>query len=992
MKKFKLAFYFFFIFSASLFAQSISDDLANGVELFKKKEYSLAYEKLKKVVLNEKQDANSNAAADFYMAECMFNLNEIDGAISEYEKFVGKHIYSNFRDLAFYRLGTIYYSKKDYVKSREKFLILINQYPTSEYVASSNYFIGESYVAEKRYLEAEDFYKTAISQQRTNPFIDQTIFALANLYERINRYSDAVTYYDELLTYYHESKLIPIAQLRIGICYFELKNYDNCILELSEAVIKQLPADKQMEAEYYVANANYRLKEYSTAKTSYKKILDVNPPEELKRQVLFGLAWAHFQSEEFKEAFTIFDNLSKSSDDTLGVSSYFWSGEAKRYSGDIKTAQFISEDFIKKYPDHYLVPRAKFNLGTIDYGKGENVNAELNLRAILSTKDEVTKAKAYTLLGEISLNKKEYNNAEINFNNALRNSAIAEDLRQRSLLGLGITEFYLNKYDDAIRNLTALNSASEKFEKNKVSFYLAESYFAKGQFSKAVKFYNSIAITSDDLGRQALYGKAYCHLNMHDFANAAFYFKEYTSKFKKSDEYLDARLRLADSYFGMKDFDKAGTIYDEIYSKQKVDLNDDASYYQYVRSLYMSNKRNKALEEMNTFKRRFPSSKFLENVQYLIGWIHFQKNEFQTAVNEYKKIYANNPGSSLKPVAFTSIGDCYYNLVEYDSAIVYYRRIFNNYPSSQYVFDAIRGIQDCYIMKDQPETAIAEIDKFLTSNPKSKFYDQIYYKKGDIYYGLGNNYNQAIDEYSRFIKACPGSSLIPNAYYWIGKSYAMMGRQEEAKQNFKVVVDGHLMSDVGIDAVLELGNVYTAQEDLGNAEAVYNKAVKALPDSKRIPEVLFMRAGIYLKMNNISKAYESYNLIINYYDSSVFSGKAKIELGMLELAGGHPEAAEALFRSQSESKVDDLAAKAQFYLGVALFDQNKIEESITALVRIRSVFGMYDEWLTRSLLKLGDCYTKLNDKQKAKEMYQAVLIRHKNDAFANEANNKLRKL
>jgi len=991
MKRIKLAFSLIFVFSIYSFAQNAQDDLASGMSLFNKKEYSLAYDKFKSLLTKGELNENNLAAVSFYTAECMLNLNEIEGAVSEYERFVNKYNYSNFRDLALYRLGSIYYSKKEFVKSREKLLILVNEYSKSEYVASSNYFIGESYVAEKRYFEAEEFYKTAISQQRTNPFIDQTVFALANLYERMNKYNLAVTYYDELLTYYRDSKLVPDAQLRIGICYFELKDYDNTILELSEPVIKQLPAAKQVEAQYYIANANYRLKEYSDAKKIYGKILESAPPEELKRQVQYGLAWAHFQSEEFKDAYALFEELSKSDSDTIGVSSYFWSGEAKRYSGDNDAARAISEKFIAKYPDHYLVPRAKFNIGSMDYGRGESVNAERVLSAVIKSNDEITKAKAFTLLGEISLNKKDFVNARNYFNNAMRNSSITEDLRERSLLGVGITDFYLNKYDDAIANLTALSSSSEKFEKNKVNFYLAESYIAKGEFSKALRYYNATAITNDELGRQALYGKAYAYLNLRDFSNASYYFKEYTSKFPKSEEYVDARLRLADSYFGLKDFDKAGTIYSDIFSKQKVDLNDDASYYQYVRALYMSNKRSKALDEMEIFKRKFPNSKFYDNVQYLIGWINFQKNDFRSAIESYKKIYSNNPSSQLKPVAYTGIGDCYYNLAEYDSALVFYSKIFTSFPNSQYVFDAIRGIQDSYIMKDQPENAIAEIDKYLAANPKSKFADEIYYKKGEVYYGIGN-YEQAVNAYSSFIKAYPQSDLIPNAHYWVGKSYGIQGKAQEAKNSFKTVSDYYITSEVGVDASLELAALYTAEENFQDAETVYNKAIKALPDSRRIPEVIFMKAGIYLKTNNIAKAYEAYNEIINYHDNTVFSAKSKIELGLLELASGRPESAEPLFRSQSESKIDDLAAKAQYYLGVALFEENKTEEAISALVRIRSVFSMYDEWLTKSLIKLGDCYVRLKDKQKAKEMYQAVLIRHKNDSYSTEAKNKLNKL
>ena len=73
-------------------------------------------------------------------------------------------------------------------------------------------------------------------------------------------------------------------------------------------------------------------------------------------------------------------------------------------------------------------------------------------------------------------------------------------------------------------------------------------------------------------------------------------------------------------------------------------------------------------------------------------------------------------------------------------------------------------------------------------------------------------------------------------------------------------------------------------------------------------------------------------------------------------------------------------------------EQDKIVDAISAFVRVRSVFSGYDEWYTKSLLKLGDCYTKLNDKAKAKEMYQAVVKRHPQDELGKEARDKIKKL
>ncbi len=104
------------------------------------------------------------------------------------------------------------------------------------------------------------------------------------------------------------------------------------------------------------------------------------------------------------------------------------------------------------------------------------------------------------------------------------------------------------------------------------------------------------------------------------------------------------------------------------------------------------------------------------------------------------------------------------------------------------------------------------------------------------------------------------------------------------------------------------------------------------------------------------------------------------------------EEAQSLLKKVGEKRTDDIGAQAQYYYGVLLFNQNKIEDAISALVRVRSVYGAYDEWYSKSLLKLGDCYVKLKDKKQAREMYRAVLSKHPTGELATEAKRKMNQL
>ena len=329
----------------------------------------------------------------------------------------------------------------------------------------------------------------------------------------------------------------------------------------------------------------------------------------------------------------------------------------------------------------------------------------------------------------------------------------------------------------------------------------------------------------------------------------------------------------------------------------------------------------------------------------------------------------------MKPVVYNSIGDSYYNSGQYDSSISYYSKVLNSFPNTQYVFDAVTGIQYAYVAKDQPDSSIIFLDKFINSNPNSKFNDQIFFKKGDLYYSI-QKYQEAIETYKDFCSKYPASSLIPNAYYWIGKSAANLKNDDEALQYFNNAKSRALNTDIGISSAIELSKIYSSRKDYSSAINVLKSASDAVPTSNRVAELLFLQGINLVSNNNSNDAKPIYEQIITYYDGSIFSAKSKVEIGKLELHKKNYADAQLLFKDVGEKRTDDIGAQAQYYYGVLLLEQNKIEDAITALVRVRSVFGAYDEWFTKSLLRLGDCYIKLKDKKQAREMFRAVLIKH----------------
>ena len=113
-------------------------------------------------------------------------------------------------------------------------------------------------------------------------------------------------------------------------------------------------------------------------------------------------------------------------------------------------------------------------------------------------------------------------------------------------------------------------------------------------------------------------------------------------------------------------------------------------------------------------------------------------------------------------------------------------------------------------------------------------------------------------------------------------------------------------------------------------------------------------------------------------------------MGIILLQQNNYEGAQLLSK-KSEKRTDDIGAQAQYYYGVLLFNQNKIEDAISAVVRVRSVYAAYDEWYSRSLLKLGDCYVKLKDNKQARNV-SCCIDKHPTGELAIEAKRKMNQL
>jgi TolA-binding protein len=394
---------------------------------------------------------------------------------------------------------------------------------------------------------------------------------------------------------------------------------------------------------------------------------------------------------------------------------------------------------------------------------------------------------------------------------------------------------------------------------------------------------------------------------------------------------------LADCYYATKSFAKASSLYEDILVKRSSFGNDERAFFNYAQSLFKAGSSPKAIKVLDELQLKFPASKYADDSQYLIGWINFQNSDFEEAVNGYTKLISNYPNSVLVPIAYYSIGDSYFNTGEYQKSIDSYKLVITQFPNSSYVYDAVNGIQYCYIVQDKQDLAINYLNEFIVNNEDSPFLDKVQFKKGEIYYSSGD-YSRALNEYKLLVDDYSESELVPTAIYWMGKSTILLNKYEEAKDYFEAVLDYSISTEVGFSAILELGKIYRSQNALQDEIDLYNRVLPQIDNTKRVSEIKFVKAQNYIIQEDLASAYQNLNEIVNLRDGSLFFYKAEIELAILELARSNYESSLYLLKDVTNNREDDIAAQAQYFIGLNYFNQEKMAEAITELKKARALY------------------------------------------------------
>jgi outer membrane protein assembly factor BamD len=217
-----------YLFSCSqvkLAANASEDERMNAaMKLFEKGNYLDAKTQFRILTLSHSGSLLADKA-QFYLAECHFNIKEYILAASEYERLIKVYPSSEYTDDAKFKLGLSYF------KLSPKYGL--DQDYTRQAIVHFQEFV-EDYHDSELTPEVEKYLQEARNK------LSQKIFSSAEIYRKMKYYESANIYYNKVIEQYYDTPFAAKALFWIGDCTRALKKYQEA-LDIFDEFLQKFP-------------------------------------------------------------------------------------------------------------------------------------------------------------------------------------------------------------------------------------------------------------------------------------------------------------------------------------------------------------------------------------------------------------------------------------------------------------------------------------------------------------------------------------------------------------------------------------------------------------------------------------------------------------------------------------------------------------------------------------------------------------------------------
>ncbi len=831
----------------------------------------------------------------------------------------------------------------------------IHQLPANKYYIPANYYYGFISYYDRQYSEALTAFKLV---ETFDAYKGVVPYYIAEIYYFQGNKEQAITYGEAVLKtgtkLYYEKQL----KLLIGQLYFEKKDYE-----------KALPL----------------LEDY------------VNSTPKVTKEVLYELSYCYYKNNQFDKAISGFKQLS-SERDSMGQNSMYLLGDLYLRTNQKANARTAFQYSAYNSSNKQQQKVSRFNYAKLSYELGYQDIALSEMKNYLQAyPNSEYDTEAKEILVNLLTNTNNFNDALALYESFSNPTASMQKAYPRILYGRAIE--YINDQQllpaDQLLNKVLSNTLSGNLLPY-ANFWKGEIAFRLQRYDDAIRYgtvylQSNAGVQGEATPAAERYNLGYSWMQKENYRQAVSYFTQVAKNVAASSTAIeqDAYLRSADSYYMLRDFAKANSMYENIISSALA--QSDYAMYQKAMIAGVKNGTEK-IKILNALTRQYPSSSLTQDINMEIALTYIADEKFKDAVSYLNNILSSNANNAggLKPKAYLKLGLAYYNDNNNGEALKSYQQLIQKYPQSAEADEALAIIKDIYVEEGKPNEYVELMKKNGKTVSVSEA-DSLTYSAAIIKYNV-NDCAAAIAGFNNYLSRYAYGAYAIDANYLRSECYGKNKDWQNALKGY-AYVNSRGLNKYFEKASLEAARInYFELKDYANAKKYFESVRSNGVNQNNLLEALRGLVRSYYQLKEYGPANEaSKELLTKKGISTDDRSIAFLVLGKSQQLANDCNAATISFKSAAAINKTAWGAEARYEMANCYLSFNNTNAAEKAAMAVIKETGSYDIWVTKSYILLGDIFMQQKDYFNAKATYESVARNAAIPELKNEAQQKLDK-
>jgi len=649
-----------------------------GYAYYKQKDYKKAIKQFNKIVDGSNFVAQN---AYYHLGECYLNTDKKQQALNafrnasqmDFDLKIQEDAGLNYARLS-YEIGNPYESVPSVLTA------YLKKYPETEHQAELEELLVSSYITSKDYEAALNLLESS------KKYSDKTTYQKVAFYRAIelfndSKYQDALEFFEKSLKENESPEYTARATFWKAETNYLLDNYDIALEGFKSFANSGISDTEEAQTiDYNLAYTYFKQKEYASAIASFKKFIVNNADDKARvNDTYLRLGDSHFVTSDYVSAIKDYDKAiaMKGIDEDYA---FFQKAISQGFAGKTNTKiselntfidtykksslrddalyelgdTYINIDetakglntyakMIEEYPRSSYVPKTMLKEGLINYNTGKNQVALTKFRAVVSkfpNTEESIQAVATAKLIYIELGKvEEYANWVKNLDFVDVSDAELDKATYES----AEKQFIQNNTDKAIEGFEKyVQQFPNGINAVKANFYLAQSYFSKGETQKTIPHYEYVLQSErNEYTEQALARLAQVLLETDNYTKAIPVLKrlEESADFPQNVTFAQSNLMKAN--YEQDNYTEAVTYAEKVLANDKIDdrIRSDAHVI-IARSAIATNDEDKA-KEAYAEVQKIAKGKLAAEALYYEAYFKNKENDYEGSNKAIQNLVKN---------------------------------------------------------------------------------------------------------------------------------------------------------------------------------------------------------------------------------------------------------------------------------------------------------------------------------------------------------------